>query len=84
MPRKAAFHDIVKAALVKDGWKITDDPFLMGFRGTLLFADLGAEKITAVRQRRKKITALRSKYWMNRRASPNLNAPSGSMWSIAV
>ncbi|HEX4945196.1 MAG TPA: element excision factor XisH family protein [Blastocatellia bacterium] len=40
----------------KDGWEITDDPFLIGFRGTLLFADLGAEKTTAVRQRRRKIS----------------------------
>lgn len=56
MPRKDAFHDIVKVALVKDGWEITDDPFLIGFRGTLLFADLGAEKTTMFRPRRRKIS----------------------------
>lgn len=54
MPRKDAFHDDVRTALVKDGWQITDDPFLIGFRGTLLFADLGAEK--PARQRRRKIS----------------------------
>lgn len=48
MPRKDAYHDIVKAALVKDGWRITDDPFLIGYRGTVLSADLGAEKIAGV------------------------------------
>jgi hypothetical protein len=46
----------VKAALVKDGWQITDDPFLIDYRGTLLFADLGAEKATGVRHRRGKIS----------------------------
>jgi hypothetical protein len=27
MPAKDSFHNIVKNALVKDGWKITHDPF---------------------------------------------------------
>lgn len=56
MPRKDAYHDIVKAALVKDGWQITDDPFLIDYRGTLLFADLGAEKATGFHHRRNKIS----------------------------
>lgn len=56
MPRKDAYHDIVKVALVKDGWQITDDPFLIDFRGTVLFADLGAEKTTGFRHRRSKIS----------------------------
>jgi len=56
VPRKDAYHDIVKAALVKDGWQITDDPFLIDFRGTLLFADLGAEKTIGFRRHRNKIS----------------------------
>lgn len=56
MPRKDAYHDVVKVALLKDGWQITDDPFLIGFRGTLLFADLGAEKLTGFRQRPHKVS----------------------------
>lgn len=56
MPRKDAYHDIVKAALVKDGWRITDDPFLIGYRGTVLFADLGAEKIAGFRRRHSMIS----------------------------
>jgi hypothetical protein len=56
VPRKDAYHDIVKAALVKDGWQITDDPFLIDYRGTLLFADLGAEKPPVFRHRRSKIS----------------------------
>ena len=56
VPRKDAYHEIVKTALTKDGWQITDDPFLIGFRGTLLFADLGAEKLTGIRQRPQKVS----------------------------
>jgi len=26
MPRLDLYHNVVKVALVKDGWKITDDP----------------------------------------------------------
>jgi hypothetical protein len=26
---KDLFHEVVKVALVKEGWKITDDPFFM-------------------------------------------------------
>ncbi|NJM23491.1 MAG: hypothetical protein HC907_35095, partial [Richelia sp. SM1_7_0] len=27
MPAKDFYHDIVVAALIDDGWEITDDPF---------------------------------------------------------
>jgi XisH protein len=56
MPRKDAYHDHVRTALEKDGWQITDDPFLIDFRGTLLFADLGAERATGIRHRGSKIS----------------------------
>jgi hypothetical protein len=52
LPRKDAYHDTVRAALIKDGWQITDDPFLIDFRGTLLFADLGAERASGLRRRK--------------------------------
>jgi hypothetical protein len=56
MPRRDAYHDSVKAALIKDGWRITHDPFPIGFRGTILFADLGAEKLVGTSRRRRKIS----------------------------
>lgn len=31
MPVKDYFHEIAKTALVKDGWKITHDPFTLTF-----------------------------------------------------
>ncbi|NJK28192.1 MAG: fatty-acid synthase, partial [Coleofasciculaceae cyanobacterium SM2_3_26] len=47
MPAKDLHHDTVKAALIKDGWSITDDPLILkiGTRNTLI--DLGAEKLIA-------------------------------------
>ena len=38
------FGEIVKAALVKDGWIITDDPLTLSFGGKDVYVDLGAEK----------------------------------------
>lgn len=40
------FHDIVKQALVKDGWTITHDPFTLHTRKEGgLSTDIGAEKV---------------------------------------
>lgn len=47
MPAKDIFHDCVKAALLKEGWKITHDPFSLRIGKKDLFIDLGAEKLLA-------------------------------------
>ncbi len=47
MPAKDRFHDNVKQALINDGWTITDDPFVIEYKGLRLFADFGAEKALA-------------------------------------
>lgn len=52
---KDAFHDIVKHALIKDGWEITHDPLSIFFEGLRLVADLGAERILAAQRNRDKI-----------------------------
>ena len=45
MSKKDKFHDALKNALLKDGWKITDDPLQIKM-GTLDgFIDLGAERL---------------------------------------
>jgi hypothetical protein len=43
MPAKDRIHDAVKNALLKDGWIITHDPFLIEYAEVSLAADLGAE-----------------------------------------
>lgn len=44
---KDLFHDVVKTALTKDGWVITDDPLSLKVGSVDFFIDLGAEKLLA-------------------------------------
>ena len=44
MPARDRIHEIVKNALIKDGWTITHDPFTIFFGKRALYADLGADK----------------------------------------
>ncbi|ACK64256.1 XisH protein [Rippkaea orientalis PCC 8801] len=55
MPAKDIFHDTVKKALVKDGWKITDDPLYLDYGGVDMYVDLGVEKIIAAEKNKQKI-----------------------------
>jgi len=48
-------HDLVKNALIKDGWRITHDPFPIEFGIRKVFADLGAEKLIAAEKGEQKI-----------------------------
>ncbi|MFM6008002.1 MAG: XisH family protein, partial [Sphaerospermopsis kisseleviana] len=48
MPKLDLIHNAVKNALIKDGWMITDDPYVIQYRKTTLYADLGAERPIAV------------------------------------
>lgn len=43
MPRKDAIHDAVKNALVKDGWNITHDPYIIKYGDERVLIDLAAE-----------------------------------------
>jgi hypothetical protein len=55
MPQKDIYHDIVKRALVKDGWTITHDPFTISVGRRNLFADLGAQSLVAAEKKTRKI-----------------------------
>ena len=55
MPAKDLFHDNVKIALIKDGWKITNDPLALKWEARNLFVDLGGEKIFAAERGEQKI-----------------------------
>lgn len=41
MPQRDTIHNIVKQAIVKDGWQITDDPYVISYGERFLFVDLG-------------------------------------------
>lgn len=55
MPAKDIYHDTVKTALKKEGWKITNDPLMLRYGGRDLFVDLGAEKLLAAEKNGQKI-----------------------------
>lgn len=55
MPQYDAYHQIVKRALVYDGWTITDDPLELQYKDMRLFADLGAEKALGAQKGDRKI-----------------------------
>lgn len=48
MPKLDIIYNAVKNALIKDGWQITDDPYIIQYRRTTLYADLGAERPIAI------------------------------------
>ncbi len=55
MPQQDLYHNQVRQALLKDGWKITDDPFRIEYKGSRLYADLAAEKPLAAEKDEQKI-----------------------------
>lgn len=55
MPQYDLYHIPVKRALIKDGWIITDDPFVIEYKGLRLYADLGAEQPLAAEKSGRKI-----------------------------
>jgi len=45
MAAQDIIHDAVKNALIKDGWTITHDPYIIKYEEVTLQADLGAERV---------------------------------------
>ena len=45
MPNRDRYHDVVRRALEKDGWLITDDPLRMRWGKQDMYVDLAAEKL---------------------------------------
>ncbi|RLC14385.1 MAG: fatty-acid synthase [Deltaproteobacteria bacterium] len=44
MPKRDLVHNLIKQALINDGWNITDDPYVISYGKRFLFVDLGAEE----------------------------------------
>jgi hypothetical protein len=55
MPAADRIHDVVKNALVKDGWSITADPFTIEYEEINVYADLAADRILAAERGVEKI-----------------------------
>jgi len=63
MSRKDKYHDIVRNALIQEGWKITHDPYIFD-TVPQLSTDLGAERTIAAEREGKKI-AVEIKSFLN-------------------
>jgi hypothetical protein len=56
MSAKDRFHEVVKTALQKDGWRISHDPLTVRIEGIAdMYIDLGAQKLIAAEQNGQKI-----------------------------
>lgn len=55
MPRKDIYHDVVKKALIAEGWLITHDPLHIKFGGAEVSIDLGAEDLLAAEKNGRQI-----------------------------
>lgn len=78
MPKKDYFHDTVCSALIKDGWKITDDPLTIKFEDTEYFVDLGAERLIAAEKGTEKI-AVEIKSFLQESLATELHLVSGQI-----
>ncbi|MEC4986845.1 MAG: XisH family protein [Oscillatoria sp. PMC 1068.18] len=45
MPQRDTIHNLVKQAILKDGWVVTDDPYVISYGERFLFVDLGAREL---------------------------------------
>lgn len=73
---KDLYHDQVKAALQKDGWQITDDPYELRVGGVEMYIDLGAEQIIAAQRGSTKI-AVEIKSFVNPSTISEFHAAHG-------
>lgn len=55
MAARDVYHQAVKAALIKDQWLITNDPFLLQVGGIDMYVDLGAEQLLAAEKEQQRI-----------------------------
>lgn len=54
-PAKDIYHNIVRFALVKDGWQILTDNYTLEYGGDRLYVDIAAEKSIAAQKHDRKI-----------------------------
>ncbi len=55
MPAKDIYHDTVKRALEKDGWKITAENLSLPWGGTQTYIDISADEVFAAEKEGRKI-----------------------------
>jgi hypothetical protein len=55
MPAKDIYHDAIKNALIKDGWRVTADPYPLEYEDIELYPDLAIEKIDSDAKKQRKL-----------------------------
>ncbi len=55
MPRKDTIHEAVKTALIKDGWTVTHDPYVLKLGEENMQVDLAAQRLLAAERAEQKI-----------------------------
>lgn len=45
VPAKDRYHDTVKRALIKDGWRVTHEQYFLNYEGRHLWIDLRADRL---------------------------------------
>lgn len=55
MPAKDIYHEAIKSALIKDGWKIIADPYPIKYEEVKLLAELAGEKVIAAMKEEQKV-----------------------------
>ena len=55
MPARDVHHDLVRRALIKDGWRITHDPLSTRLGPARVFLDIGAEAIVTAEKEGRRI-----------------------------
>jgi len=76
MPAKDIYHDGVKNALIKEGWRITNDPLRLKWGVREFFVDLGITKLIAA-QKAEQTIAVEIKGFINRSAIADLEQALG-------
>ncbi|MFZ1387743.1 MAG: element excision factor XisH family protein [Thiolinea sp.] len=81
MPKKDDSHQIVKEALIKEGWDITDDPYVISYGERFLFVDLAASALSKGQfigaQRKDKLIAVEIKEFRGKSAVNDLEQAIG-------
>jgi hypothetical protein len=76
MPARDKYHEPCKAALIKDGWIVTDDPLHLEYGTKDMYVDLGAQEVIAAEKSGRKI-AVEIKSFLGRSEMADLQLALG-------
>jgi hypothetical protein len=55
MPARDLYHNVVRSALIKDGWMVTHDPLPLRWDETQIYVDIAAERLLVATRADRKI-----------------------------